>query len=112
MRVSRREFVAGAGIAALGLAAGCGRLPWQTREPDRLPRIAWLTGSSEPLRNFEAFQDGLRAYGYVPGQNITVESHSSEPADAESLRSIVAALVRPPVDLIVVGRVLPAALAG
>jgi len=28
---SRRQFVQGAGVAGLGLLAGCGRLPWQAR---------------------------------------------------------------------------------
>jgi putative tryptophan/tyrosine transport system substrate-binding protein len=106
--LSRRRFAVGAGAAGLGLLAGCGRLPWQAREPDRVPRLAWLTSPTEANSDFEAFQEGLREYGYIPGQNITVETRGVAGNDAESLRATFAALVRLPVDVIVVGSGLPA----
>jgi putative tryptophan/tyrosine transport system substrate-binding protein len=106
--LSRRQFVQGAGLAGLGLLAGCGRLPGQVREPDRVPRLGWLTGPSEATTNFEAFQEGLREYGHVPGQNISIEAHSVEGTDTDGLRATIAAPVRLPVDIIVVGSGLPA----
>jgi hypothetical protein len=45
-RWSRRRFVVGAG--ALGLVAGCGRLPWQTQPPAKVPRIGHVgVGSAD-----------------------------------------------------------------
>jgi hypothetical protein len=35
--LSRRAFVAGA--AGLGLAAGCGRLPWEAQPPPKVPPL-------------------------------------------------------------------------
>jgi putative ABC transport system substrate-binding protein len=111
LAVSRRRFVHSASVAGLGLLAGCGRWPGQAREPDRVPRLGWLTGPSEATTNFEAFQQGLREYGYVPGQNVSIEARTVEGTDTEALRATIAALVRLPVDLIVVGSGLPAARA-
>jgi hypothetical protein len=41
-RPSRRQFVLGAGVAGLGLVAGCGPLPFQQPAPTavKLPRLA------------------------------------------------------------------------
>jgi putative ABC transport system substrate-binding protein len=74
-----------------------------------VPRIAVLNTSPAPQsglytharrRNLEAFQQGLRALGWVEGQNITVEYHYADPeqlADlaADVVRSQVAVLVCP-----------------
>ena len=108
---SRRQVVQGVGVAGLGLLAGCGRWLGQPREPARVPRLGWLTGQSEDNRNFEAFQAGLREYGHVPGENISIEVRSVEGTDADGLRATFAAWVRLPVDIIVVGSGLPAARA-
>ena len=73
-RASRRRFVQGAGVAGLGLLAGCGRLPGQVQAPAKLPRIGYLgLGSSGPNPGVEAFRQGLRDLGYIEGQNIVVE---------------------------------------
>jgi hypothetical protein len=61
--VSRRQFVQGAGVAGLGLLAGCGRLPGQAA-PARVPRIGFLALPPQPY--FDAFGEGLRLPGPMP----------------------------------------------
>ena len=81
-RLTRREFVVGAGTAGLGLVAGCGRLPWQAQAPAKIHRVGWITpesrspAGSSPL--YEAFQGGLRELGYLEGQNLTVDARYAE----------------------------------
>jgi putative tryptophan/tyrosine transport system substrate-binding protein len=98
-RLSRRQFVGGAGLTGIGLAAGCGRLPWQTPAP--VPRIGYLAVTSPAGPAFvDAFRQGLRELGYVEGQNIIVEYRDGEWSD-ERLSELVTELVRLPVDVIV-----------
>jgi len=54
-RLSRREFVVGAGAASLALVAGCGRLPGQAqRSPARVPRVGMLVRVQPKLIVFSA----------------------------------------------------------
>ena len=104
---SRRQFVQGVAVAGLGLLAGCGRLPWQAQEPPRVPRIGYLSPgffTDQDLGStlLSAFQQGLREYGYVEGQNIAIEYRWSGRAP-ERLPALAAELVQLPVDLIVAG---------
>ena len=47
--LSRRRFVQGAGVAGLGLLAGCGQLPGQVQAPAKAPHIGVLTlGARRP----------------------------------------------------------------
>src|SRR3954447_25450792 len=95
--LSRRQFVVG--TAGLGLLASCGRLPWQTQTPAKVPRIGYLTGDGSTA-NFDAFLAGLRELGYVQGQHIVIEFRNAEGArDREP--SLAADLVALPVDVIV-----------
>jgi putative ABC transport system substrate-binding protein len=102
MRLSRRAFVVGAGVSAvgLGLLAAGGRLPWQAAP--KVPRIGFLAvGSREgraPL--IAGLHQGLREYGYVEGQNLLIEYRFSEDLD-ERLPELAAELVALQVDLIV-----------
>jgi putative tryptophan/tyrosine transport system substrate-binding protein len=97
--VSRRRFVAGAG--ALGLLAGCGRLPWQA-PPAKVPRVGFLfvVPQSRLVDRLEFFRQGLRELGYGEGQNIEFEVRTAEGA-YERLSALAAELVRLPVDIIV-----------
>jgi putative tryptophan/tyrosine transport system substrate-binding protein len=95
-RLSRRGFVLGAG--GLGLLAGCGRLPGKAEAPARVPQIGFLASSFGT--SFPLFQDGLREYGYVEGQNIAVEYRHGE-GRVDRLPDLAAELVGLPVDLIV-----------
>jgi putative ABC transport system substrate-binding protein len=104
MRLSRRRFVQAAGVTALGLLAGCGRLPWQASPPSKLVRIGMLVPYSASSRAsqdlIEAFRAGLDELGYVEGQNVIVEYRYSDDQN-ERLPALAAEFVRLPVDLIV-----------
>jgi hypothetical protein len=73
MRLSRRQFVVGAGVSSLGLLAGCGRLPGQA-PPARPPRIGVL-GGALPAASVQlvAFRDKLAELGYTEGRDLTIE---------------------------------------
>ncbi len=97
--ITRRRFVAGAGVSGLGLLAGCGRWPWQGEQPSKVPRIGYVGGASAGGPTEEAFLDGLRALGYVEGQNIGIEWRFAE-GRAERLPPLAAELINSPVELI------------
>src|SRR5262249_38973530 len=76
-----------------------------TAEPQPLahiPRIGWLGGTSPAVNPavLEAFRDGLRAHGWVEGQNVVMEYRWAE-GRFERLPALAAELVRLPVDIIV-----------
>jgi ABC-type uncharacterized transport system substrate-binding protein len=56
--------------------------------------------ASGPDPSFEAFRQGLRALGYVEGQNLVIEDRYAE-GSPERLRDLATELVRLPVDVIV-----------
>ena len=68
----RREFFTlfGGAMAAWPLAA-------QGQEPKKIPRLCFLTfdpGTAQsPSTRFDAFFQGLREFGYVNGQTITID---------------------------------------
>ncbi|MGH7772698.1 MAG: ABC transporter substrate-binding protein, partial [Candidatus Binatia bacterium] len=65
------------------------------------PRIGYLSaGPSGPSPNIEGFREGLRALGYVEGQNIAIEYRYAAGRD-DRLADLAAELVRLKVDLIV-----------
>src|SRR5262249_28714105 len=103
MRVGRRQFVQGVGVAGLALVAGCGRLPWQAAAPERVARVGWLSNappvSEAAIR--DAFRQGLGELGYVEGQNIVLEVRWVDPAMEARLPDLAAELVGLPVDVIV-----------
>ena len=99
-RWSRRHLMQGAGVAGLGLLAGCGRLPGQAPAAQRVPRIGFLSGAR--LSWQAGFQEGLRDFGYVEGQNVTLEYRFAEGTTA-GFPEIAAELVSLPVEIIVAG---------
>ena len=109
LRPSRRAFVQGVGVASLGLVAGCGRLPWQTEAPARVPHIGVLSlGSADPSdADNAAFRQGLRDLGYSEGQNITLEWRASS-SGGNQYPELAADLVGRPVDVIVAQGTAPA----
>src|SRR5262245_28214357 len=101
-RWSRRQFVRSAGVAGVGLLAGCGRLPWQAEQPARVPHIGVLsliTADPSDVDN-AAFRQGLRDLGYSEGQNITLEWRASS-SGVNQYPELAADLVGLSVDVIV-----------
>jgi putative ABC transport system substrate-binding protein len=88
--MKRREFLL-AGAALL--------LPLGAAAQQKVPRIGvLLVGGREPF--WTLYQEGLRALGYIEGQNITTVLRSSED-QASRLPELAAELVRLEVDIIV-----------
>src|SRR5687767_13532381 len=109
---TRRRFVQGAGLAGLGLLAGCGRGPGQAPAPKvyRIGRLgisgpAWPTGNTGA-----AFVDGLRELGYVDGLNVHWVDAFAD-GQNERVPELAAGLVEQRVDLIFVAGGTTAALA-
>jgi putative tryptophan/tyrosine transport system substrate-binding protein len=97
--MKRRAF-----IAALGGAAAW-PLVARAQQGTKIPRIGVLSPSrsedSIPNRVIlKGFMAGLRALGYVEGQNITIEREFSD-ANADRLRELAAELVKRKVEVIV-----------
>jgi putative tryptophan/tyrosine transport system substrate-binding protein len=96
--VRRRDF-----IALLGFAANW---PFTVRaQGTKIPRIGVLSPSrsEDTISNrvfLKGFVAGLRALGYVEGQNITIEREFSD-ANADRLRELAAELVKRKVEVIV-----------
>ena len=78
--------------------------PGEAQQSPNIPRVGFLSvgSAAEPrLQHFlAAFRQGLRALGYVEGQNIAIESRWAEGKD-DRLPSLAADLVRLKVSVIV-----------
>ncbi|HZR99281.1 MAG TPA: ABC transporter substrate-binding protein [Chloroflexota bacterium] len=101
--LSRRRFVQGASAAGLGLLVGCASpLPLGIRQSARVPVVGYLVfGSAESTRTlFDSFDKGLREYGWVDGENITVVRRFGD-GDVERVGTLAADLVGLPVDVLV-----------
>jgi putative ABC transport system substrate-binding protein len=101
--VTRRQFVVGTGAASLGLLAGCGRWPWQSPPPTRIPHVGYL-GTGGPSPWDAAFRRGLQDLGYVEGQNLVTEYRFADGATSEQVHeqavALATELVSLPVDVI------------
>src|SRR5262245_62053196 len=64
----RREF-----IALLGGTALVWPIAARAQQASKMARIGFLRYASPHAKQFNAFSDGLRALGYVEGQNIVIE---------------------------------------
>ena len=93
--ITRRGFL---GIAA----AGCIAHPRHVRAQasTKMPRVAYVGSRQGFTQNGQAFIDGLRAAGRVPGQNCVLDVRTYDPSQAESLSGIAAQLVTAGVDVI------------
>src|SRR5260370_29379377 len=60
-------------LALVGATAGISSRSWA--QPASLPRIGYLSGRSyaTDAHLLQAFREGLKAVGYVDGQNVTVD---------------------------------------
>src|SRR3712207_4267038 len=72
------------------------------QQPQTIPRIGFLavTSLSAIAARVEAFRHGLRALGYVEGENIVIEYRSAE-GHGDRAPALAAELVRLKVDVIV-----------
>ena len=94
--MKRREVITllGGAVAAWPMAA-------PAQQPAKVPRIGFLFyGSPGPAPELDAFRQGLREFGYIEGQNITVEYRFAS-GRVERLPELAAELVRLKLDVIV-----------
>ena len=89
--------------AGVELAAACDRLPGQA---PRVPRIGWVDNqgpTDDPLLNSFSREvvAGLADYGYIPGQNVQMESRY--PTDASQSAEMISDLLRWGADVLVTG---------
>jgi putative ABC transport system substrate-binding protein len=88
-------------IGALALGILLAPLCSDARQPEKMPRIGYVsTGAAAADQLVAAFREGLRAHGYIEGQNISVEYRYTE-GTPERLADLVAELVRLRVDVMV-----------
>src|SRR6478736_584119 len=96
--MKRREL-----LGVIGGAAAWPLAAW-AQPPKNVPRIGFLvTGSiqsPEARATLKAFDQGLREYGYVDGQNVLVEVRAAD-LKVERFPALASELVRLNVDLIV-----------
>jgi putative ABC transport system substrate-binding protein len=94
-KMKRREFIKllGGGAAAWPFAASA--------QQTKFTRIGLFRQAGPDDKQFDAFRDGLRAAGYIEGQNIVIEQRYAAGA-YERLSSLAIELVRSNVDVIVV----------
>src|SRR5262245_41155595 len=95
--IDRRGFIAGSlTLLAAPLAA-------EAQQAGKVYRIGYLSYSSSASSPhlLEAFREGLRALGWVEGQNITIDTRFAE-GRLDRASDLAAELVRLKVDIIVV----------
>lgn len=77
------------------------------QQSEGLYRVGLLVHRSPEASRIETFRNGLRALGYIEGQNIAIEERYTE-GENERLPGLAADLVRRKVDVIVVDETLAA----
>jgi putative tryptophan/tyrosine transport system substrate-binding protein len=94
--VKRREF-----ISLLGGAVIAWPLSARAQQAAKIARIGFMRAAGPNEKEFNAFRSGLRALGYVEGQNIAIEQRYAAGA-YDRLGEFAAELVRLQMDVIVV----------
>ena len=88
-------------IVALTFGSLLAPLCSDAQQPGKMPRIGYVsTGAAAADQLVAAFREGLRAHGYIEGQNMSVEYRYTE-GTPERLADLVAELVHLRVDVIV-----------
>jgi putative ABC transport system substrate-binding protein len=115
-RLSRRQFMVGAGGLGCTLLAGCAASTSESRLPERVYRVGYLgfgprewttTPDPDTTPIVNAHRDNLREYGYIEGHNLRLEWRITD-GGVERARVLADELVRLPVDLIIASGVLAA----
>jgi putative ABC transport system substrate-binding protein len=71
--IERREFIAGLGSAAAWPVVA------RAQQPERMPVIGYLSGSSKAnVENVASFLRGLADGGYIEGRNVAIEYRWAE----------------------------------
>jgi putative tryptophan/tyrosine transport system substrate-binding protein len=76
----------------------------EAQPPSKVARVGWLILAFSSPRSravFTAFEQGLRALGYIEGQNLVIEFRNAE-GNIERLPALAAELVQRNVDVLVV----------
>jgi putative tryptophan/tyrosine transport system substrate-binding protein len=93
-------------ILTLGLLVA--PLAAEAQPPTHVHRIGYLLGTTrEQEPALEAFLEGMRALGYVEGQNLVIEYRGAA-GQYERFPALTAELVRLPVDILMTGNTLAA----
>jgi ABC-type uncharacterized transport system substrate-binding protein len=73
----------------------------KAQQSGKVPRVGYLsvTSAANGLHNLEALRAGLRTFGYVEGQSITIEARWAD-GRIERLPQLAAELARLPVDVL------------
>src|SRR2546427_8010750 len=98
-------------VVTLTLSLLVAPLTAAAQQPTKVYRIGRLSSGSSPLPhelnpNLEAFRQGLRALGYVEGQNLVIEYRYAE-GQEDRCPALAAELVRLPVDVLVAAGTAP-----
>jgi putative ABC transport system substrate-binding protein len=96
MVMDRRAFIASLAVTAL-LASRFADAQ-TTRKAYRIGYLS-VTSAANGLDNLEALRAGLRAFGYMENQNITIESRWAD-GRPERLSQLAVELIRLPVDIL------------
>lgn len=94
--MNRRAFISSLPVAALVVSRSA-----NAQKAGAVRRIGWLSPASaaDGLPNLEALRAGLRALGYIEGQNIAIEARWAD-GHSERLAKLAAELVRLPVEVV------------
>jgi putative tryptophan/tyrosine transport system substrate-binding protein len=92
----RRAF-----ITLLGGAVVAWPLATRAQQTGKVARIGFLRYASPHQKHFNGFREGLRANGYIEGQNIVIEQRYADGA-FDRIGELAAELVRLNLDVIVV----------
>ncbi len=93
-----KEKLAVSIVLILALASFCPAEAQQTTKA--IPRIGFISSSTSDPPMFDAFQQGLRDFGYVAGKDILIESRYGE-GRLDRMPALVNELVQDKVDVIV-----------
>ena len=87
---------------ALGAMLLALTFPAESQQTKKIPRIGWLASGSASA---EALRQELRAFGYVEGKNIAIQSRSAE-GKLDRLPAVTDELVRLKVDVFLMASLL------
>jgi putative ABC transport system substrate-binding protein len=99
MRVGRRQFVQGAGVAGLAMLVGCAP-PAAGTTSAKVYRVGYLLGGPTGTDLKPAVLEGMSALGYHEGQNLIIEERIA--AEGDSATAAAAELASLRVDAILV----------